>query len=206
MRSCLWWWKVRVTDTYPSCIRTWSWRPSGQRLGSQGRTGAWLCRFTARSRGSLTVSGWGPPQCRAHGTSSPCDGLSRPRAVCLRSRAHSPGGGRGWTPTSFPARSPPTGAAPRLRVGLAFCLRTKSTVSLFTRFRLFHHWHCCFGTDMWLERWVWTLPCVQQGLLSLLWGPTPALCIPVSAALSRDGSETTSLRKDKSGGERVESR
>ena len=178
--------------------------------GVTGQDWGWLCHFTARSYGFLTVSGWRPPQSRAHGTSLPCDGLSRPSAVCPRSRAHSPGGGQGWTPTFFLARSLPTwaahGAAPCLRAWLAFCLKTKSAVSLFTSFRLFHHRHCCFGTDTWLERCVWTLPCVQQGLLSLLWGPSPAPHIPVSAALSRDGSVTTSLRKDKSAGERVESR
>ena len=76
------------------------------------------------------------PQRRAHGTSLPCDGLGRPSAVCPRSRAHSPGGGQGWTPTFFSARSLPTwaahGAAPSLRAWLAFCLKTKCAVSLFT--------------------------------------------------------------------------
>lgn len=53
------------------------------------------------------------------------------------------------------------------------------------------------GTDAWLDRWVRTLPCVQQGLLSLLWAPTPTLCCPFEGWLNDRQPEEKQVRSVK---------
>ena len=50
------------------------------------------------------------------------------------------------------------------------------------------------GTDTWLDRWVQMLPCVQQGLLSLLWGPTRTPCCPFGGWLSDRQPEERQVR------------
>ena len=101
---------------------------------------------------SSLYQGGGPPQHCADGTSLPCEGLSRVQRCVSEELCPQP---RRWArldPHLLPGWVPACGAALSLREGPAFCPRTKSAVSFFPCFRLFHHRHRCSGTDHWDRR------------------------------------------------------